>query len=87
MLPIYANIFQRFWDWLNEIVGKLNFDGLLDQFVEQYVTGLPEIFKWLLTILLGIIIILGTISFIKKTLKLFIVLIIIAVVILILYKR
>lgn len=87
MLPIYANIFQRFWDWLNEIVGKLNFDGLLDQFVEQYVTGLPEIFKWLLAILLGIIIILGTISFIKKTLKLFIVLIIIAVVILILYKR
>lgn len=87
MLNIYANIFQRFWDWLNGIVGKLNFDGLLDQFIEQYVTGLPEIFKWLLTILLGIIIILGTISFIKKTLKLFIVLIIIAVVILVLYKR
>lgn len=84
---VFTNIFQKIWEWLNNLVGKLNFDGLLDRLIDTYVTGLPEIFKWLLAILLSIIIVLGTISFIKKTLKLFIVLAVIAIVILVLYKR
>lgn len=81
------NIFQNIWQWLNDVVSKLNFDGLLNDLIESYVNPLPEVFKWLFAILLSIIVILGTISFIKKTLKLFIVLIIIAAVILFIYKR
>jgi len=81
------NIFQNIWQRLNDVVSKLNFDGLLNDLIESYVNPLPEVFKWLFAILLSIIVILGTISFIKKTLKLFIVLIIIAAVILFIYKR
>lgn len=81
------NIFQNLWQWLNSQVEKLNFDGLINNLIEQYVNPLPEVFKWLFAIMLVIIVILGTISFIKKTLKLFIVLIIIAAIILVIYKR
>lgn len=81
------NVFSNIWQWLNNLVEKIGFDSILENLIEQYVTPLPEVFKWLLTILLGIIIILGTISFIRKTIKLFIVLIIIAAIILIVYKN
>jgi|GEM_PF-3167959 len=87
MFNLNTNIFLKVWEWINEQVGKLNFDGILQSLIDDYVTGLPEVFKWLFGILLGIIVVLGTISLIKKTFKLFIILVIITVVVLLLYKR
>ena len=87
MFNLNTNIFLKVWEWINEQVGKLNFDGILQSLIDDYVTGLPEVFKWLFGILLGIIVVLGTISLIKNTFKLFIILVIITVVVLLLYKR
>ena len=86
-MNLYTNIFVRLWQWLNEKVSHLNFDGILERLINEYVKPLPEVFKWLFTILLLVIIVLGTGSFIKKTLKLFIVIIIVAAIILFIYKR
>ena len=87
MFNLNTNIFLKVWEWINEQVGKLNFDGILQSLIDDYVTGLPEVFKWLFGILLGIIVVLGTISLLKKTFYLFIILVIITVVVLLLYKR
>lgn len=51
----------------------LNLDGLFIGLYDQYVQPIPELFKILGTAFLVIIILLGTISFVKKMLKLFIV--------------
>ena len=60
---------------------NLKFDEMFLEYYNWFSTNIPEIFKWLLLFLLAIIVILGTISLIKKTFKLFIVIAVIAVII------
>lgn len=79
--------FKNIWEKINELVGKLNFDGLLQDFIDRFVTPIDELFKWLLLGLLIIIIVLGTISLIKKTFKVFIVLIVIVAIIFAIYSK
>lgn len=87
MLIFYTNIFVQFWEKLDHWFGKFNFDQIIRDLLDTYVTPLHEVFKWLFLILFLIIFILGVISFIKKTFKLFLVLVIVAAIIIIATKN
>lgn len=67
------------WAWINEaFTNALNLEGFLANLYTQYITPIPSFLKTILLVLACIIFVLGTIAFIKKMIKLFIVVAIIA---------
>lgn len=79
---IVQSFFQNIWQKINDLIGKLDFDGKMLGLYATYIEPISELFKWLLLALLIVVIILGVISFIKKTFKVFIVVTIIVALIL-----
>ena len=77
-------------DFLNNIFGDVNaflqnliqFDDLILGFYDQVIAPLPELVKIPGSILMAVVIVLGTIQFVKKMLKLFIVIAVILVIVL-----
>jgi len=67
----FLSLFGSFNDFLQR---TFQFDELIMGLYDQFITPLPELFKILGAVFLGIIIVFGVISFVKKLLKLFIVL-------------
>jgi len=83
MWDIVREFFINQYDKFNGFLqNTLDFDGRVMALYDQFVTPLPEIIKILGGIFLAIIIVLGTISFVKKLLKLFIVIAVILVIVL-----
>lgn len=78
------------FNFINNIFGDINgflqnliqFDDLILGFYDQVIAPLPELVKIPGSVLLAIIIVLGTIQFVKKMLKLFIVVAVILVIVL-----
>ena len=79
ILNIINNIFGDVNGFLQNLIG---FDGLILDFYDLVIRPLPELIKIPGAILLLVIIVLGTIQFVKKTLKLFIVIAVILVIVL-----
>jgi len=76
-----GSLYSGFDDFLKE---TLDIDGTLIGLYEQFITPLPELIKIVGTVFVAIIFVLGALSFVKKMLKLFIVLaVILAIVLLI----
>lgn len=77
-------------NFINNIFGDINgflqnliqFDELILGFYDQVIAPLPELVKIPGSVLLGVILVLGTIQFVKKMLKLFIVVAVILVIVL-----
>ena len=77
-------------NFVNSIFGDINgflqnligLDNLILNLYDQFIKPLPELVKIPGTVLLLIIIILGTIQFVKKMLKLFVVIAVILVIVL-----
>lgn len=77
-------------NFINNIFGDINgflqnliqFDDLILGFYDQVIAPLPELVKIPGSVLLGVILVLGTIQFVKKMLKLFIVVAVILVIVL-----
>lgn len=77
----FESIYGKFNGFLAD---TLDLDGKLLGLYDQFVAPLPELIKIVGVVFVGIVIVLGTISFVKKMLKLFIVLaVILAIVLLI----
>ena len=75
------SIYDRFNDFLQ---ATLDIDGRLLGLYQEFVVPLPELIKIVGVVFTGIVIVLGVLSFVKKMLKLFIVLaVILAIVVLI----
>ncbi|MBE0700254.1 MAG: hypothetical protein IH571_01055 [Acholeplasmataceae bacterium] len=74
----FENIFGGFNNFLQN---SLDIDGKLLSLYNQFIVPLPEIVKILGAVFVGILLILGVISFVKKLLKLFIVIAVIFVII------
>ncbi|TNF09724.1 MAG: hypothetical protein EP317_00300 [Bacillota bacterium] len=74
-------IFGGFNNLIKDLVG---FDEKILGLYDQFIAPQPEIFKILGAVFLGIIIVLGVISFVKKMLKLFIVIAVILGIVLLL---
>ncbi len=66
----FVNIYGSVNDWMQSI---FRFDEIFIDLYNQFIAPLPELIKILGAGLLAIIIVLGVISFVKKMLKLFIV--------------
>ena len=64
----------------------LDIDGKLISLYQEFIVPLPEIIKIVGIVFTGIIIVLGVLSFVKKMLKLFIVLAVILAIVLILTR-
>lgn len=79
-------MFKNIWSWINQTIGKLNIEGFIIDFYNQHIKEIPELFKLLLFVFIAIIFILGTIAFVKKTIKLFVVLLVLAIIIIWLSK-
>lgn len=77
----FLSIYDRFNDFLRT---TLDIDGRLIGLYQEFVTPLPEIIKIVGVVFLGIIIVLGVLSFVKKMLKLFIVLAVILAIVMLL---
>ena len=77
-------------NFINSIFGDINgflqnligLDNLILNLYDQFIKPLPELIKIPSTVLLLVIIILGTIQFVKKMLKLFVVIAVILVIVL-----
>ena len=77
-------------NFVNSIFGDINgflqnligLDNLILNLYDQFIKPLPELIKIPGTVLLLVIIILGTIQFVKKMLKLFVVIAVILVIVL-----
>lgn len=83
MWDIVREFFINQYDKFNGFLqNTLDFDGRFMALYDQFVTPLPEIIKILGGVFLAVIIVLGTISFVKKLLKLFIVIAVILVIVL-----
>ena len=80
------NFFINIWETINNWIGKFDLDGRLIGLYNEYVAPIKELFKWALLVFLVIIVILGLITFIKKSIKTFVVLSILAIVIIWLTK-
>jgi hypothetical protein len=77
----FFSLYDRFNDFLRN---TLDIDGTLLGLYDQFIAPIDEVFKIVGVVFLGIIIVLGVLSFVKKMLKLFIVLaVILAIVVLI----
>ena len=87
ILTADPNFFQKIWIFINEKLMQLDFDGKIVGLYEKFIATLPELFKWLLLVLTIIILILGIISFVKKTFKVSIILGIIIGVIFLIFKK
>lgn len=86
------------WEWIQGLFGllygkfneflqdKLDIDGKLIALYQEFVTPLPEVVKIAGLAFLAIIIVLGVFSFVKKMLKLFIVIAVILAIILFLSR-
>ena len=66
----FTNIYGSINDWLRS---TFQFDQVIMDLYNQFIAPLPELIKIFGSVLLGIIIVLGVITFVKKMLKLFIV--------------
>lgn len=92
LLTENGNIFERIWQAIIDFFAKtgsqidgwlkstINLDQKIIDLYQSYVVPLPEIYKILGAILLLIIIVLGVFSFIKKAMKLFLVIAVIAII-------
>lgn len=77
-------------NFINNIFGDINgflqnliqFDDLILGFYDQVIAPLPELVKIPGSVLIAVILVLGTIQFVKKMLKLFIVVAVILVIVL-----
>lgn len=67
----FEGIYERFNSYLQ---GLLDIDNRLIGLYNEFVAPLPEIIKLVAIVFVGFILVFGTIGFIKKMLKLFIVL-------------
>lgn len=70
ILNFFTNIYGSINEWLRS---AFQFDQVITDLYSQFIVPLPELIKILGSILLAVIIVLGAISFVKKMLKLFIV--------------
>lgn len=70
---VFVNFFENIWIKINELIGKLNIDLIIHNFYSKYIASIPELFKWLLLGFTLMLLIIGLISFIKKTFKVVIV--------------
>jgi len=77
------NLYDKFNSFLQD---TLDIDGKLISLYQEFIVPLPEIIKIVGIVFLGIIIVLGVLSFVKKMLKLFIVLAVILAIVLILTR-
>ncbi len=66
----FTNIYGSVNDWIRSV---FQFDQVFMDLYNQFIVPLPELIKILGAGLLAIIIVLGVISFVKKMLKLFVV--------------
>jgi uncharacterized membrane protein len=74
----FESIYERFNGFLQT---SLDIDGRLIALYQEFVSPLPEVIKIVGIVFAGIILVLGVFSFIKKMLKLFVVLAIILVIV------
>jgi hypothetical protein len=82
MWDTIKNFFSNIHGSINGfLIDKLQLDNLFIGLYEQYIQPIPEVFKILGAVFLIIVIILGTISFVKKMFKLFLVIAIILVIV------
>lgn len=82
MWDLVKNFFSNIHETVNGfLINKLQLDNLFMNLYEHYIQPIPEIFKILGAVFIMIVIVLGTISFIKKMFKLFLVLAIILVIV------
>jgi type IV secretory pathway VirB2 component (pilin) len=81
---LFDNLLGSLFDRINQfLIDTLKIDETLLGLYDQFVAPLPEWIKILGIIFVGIILVLGTLSFVKKMLKLFIVIaVILAIVVL-----
>lgn len=79
--------FVNIWLKIDDVLKGLKLDEHILRLYDTYVSPLHELFKWLLVILLLIIVVLGSITFAKKMIKLFLVIAIIAAIIIFLSKK
>ena len=77
------NLYDKFNSFLQD---TLDIDGKLINLYQEFIVPLPEIIKIVGIVFLGIIIVLGVLSFVKKMLKLFVVLAVILAIVLILTR-
>lgn len=77
----FFSLYDRFNDFLQS---TLDIDGRLIGLYQEFVVPLPELIKIVGIVFTGIVVVLGVLSFVKKMLKLFVVLaVILAIVVLI----
>jgi hypothetical protein len=82
-----VNFFSNFGNTINNwFKDTFKFDDLILGGYNEFISPVAEIFKWLGLVFVGIILVLGIISFIKKFIKLFIVLVVIFLIIIIVTK-
>jgi hypothetical protein len=75
-----GSIYERFNEFLRN---TFDIDGTLIGLYQQFIAPIDELFKIVGVVFVGIILVLGVLSFVKKMLKLFIVLaVILAIVVL-----
>ena len=79
ILGVINNIFGDINGFLQNLI---QFDDLILGFYDQVIAPLPELVKIPGSVLLAVILVLGTIQFVKKMLKLFIVVAVILVIVL-----
>jgi hypothetical protein len=79
ILNVINNIFGDINGFLQNLI---QFDNLILGFYDQVIAPLPELVKIPGSVLLAVILVLGTIQFVKKMLKLFIVVAVILVIVL-----
>mgnify|MGYP000854169448 CR=1 FL=1 len=78
ILQFFTDIIGSLDGWLES---TLQFDNNLLGLYNDYIAPIPELFKLVGAVFLGIIIVLGTASFVKKMLKLFLVLAVIIIIV------
>jgi hypothetical protein len=77
------NLYDKFNSFLQD---TLDIVGKFISLYQEFIVPLPEIIKIVGIVFLGIIIVLGVLSFVKKMLKLFVVLAVILAIVLILTR-
>lgn len=79
ILGFLGNLIGTLDGWLESTI---QFDDRVVAFYQDIIVPIPEVFKLLGAILFAVIVIMGTFTFIKKLLKLFIVIAVIIVIVL-----
>jgi hypothetical protein len=75
----FINQYENFNGYLMD---TLDFDGKILGLYTDFVSPLPELIKILGAVFVGVLLVFGTISFVKKLLKLFVVIAVILVIVL-----